>query len=50
MEINGKKYKVISRKRVSGFMNRWEFTLMLERGNRCYHAVQYEDGSISSVV
>ena len=50
IEINGTTYEVLGQTKVAGFSDRFEITLRRPRGKRIYHAVRYEDGSISEAV
>lgn len=50
MTIDGINYEVISETALAGFANRVEIKLRRLNGRRFYHAVRYEDGSLSGVV
>lgn len=47
--INGVKYEILGKKHF-GVFGRYELTLKKLNGKRLYHAVRYEDGSISEAV
>lgn len=48
--INNITYEVLGQVKISGFDNRFEITLRRPNGKRKYHAVRYEDGSMSEAV
>ena len=48
--IKGITYEILGEAKLSGFVNRVEITLRRPSGKRTYHAVRYEDGSISEAV
>ncbi|MGC4393744.1 hypothetical protein [Agrobacterium sp. M50-1] len=50
MSINGIFYEVVGEQKISGFDNRFEIRLRRPNGKRTYHAVRYEDGSVSEAV
>jgi hypothetical protein len=50
IKINNVTYEVLGQVKIAGFENRVEITLRRPNGKRTYHAVRYEDGSISEAV
>ena len=50
MIISGIKYEIIKETAISGFPGRTEITLRRPKGKRLYHAVKYENGTISEAV
>jgi len=50
MKISGIFYEVIGEQKIAGFETRFEITLRRPNGKRVYHAVRYEDGSVSEAV
>ncbi len=50
MSLGGITYEVIGEQKIAGFETRFEITLRRPNGKRIYHAVRYEDGSVSEVV
>lgn len=49
VQINGITYNLIQEKPF-GVFGRTEMTLRRPNGNRAYHAIRYEDGSLSEAV
>ncbi|MDW9528103.1 hypothetical protein RWE87_05080 [Sinorhizobium meliloti] len=50
INLDGVTYEILGEKKIAGFSSRVEIMLRRPRGKRVYHAVRYEDGSISSAV
>jgi len=50
MTIGGIFCEVIGETKISDFEGRFEITLRRPNGKRTYHAVRYEDGSVSEAV
>lgn len=48
--LNGITYEITGQVKIYGFSNRFEISLRRPHGKRTYHAVRYEDGSLSKVV
>lgn len=50
MEINGITYEVLGEREIGGRPGRVEVILRRPNGKRLYHAVRYENGTVSGVV